>query len=409
MAKTDPTPERRVRTDELLVQRLLFLAVWGFAWKLLGRYRTSDADREDIAQNVVVAAWRGRRTYIGARGNLEQWVSRIVRNEAIDFLKKRGRDPLTFGLEVLDEVPSKALPLEEWMFVRALADRVFAMLPENERRVVIAIAVDGYSFRAVAETEQVSPSTVHDRYERGMAALRKAVEDDSAKALFSIPLPLDLAALVGPGGDADPPPELEEEAWQRAVVELGLDRAPDSEPPPSGSRPCRADAGADRPSSRPPRDKRSRFLLLLGPGGMLVGGLLTAALLRGGDRHVPRAEHLPAVVLHSASGIAAGSTMAIGAAPSAKAVPATVATTRPAASRYRDLFELERGLVARGRLALVSGDVNAALALFAEHARRFPEGQNTEQRELLWTEACAHARRALGDAPTPHPGCAGRW
>jgi hypothetical protein len=51
-------------------------------------------------------------------------------------------------------------------------------------------------------------------------------------------------------------------------------------------------------------------------------------------------------------------------------------------------------LLDRARAALASGDARAALTLLAQHARRFPEGQDAgARRELLRLACTAEAAR----------------
>src|SRR5262245_33280725 len=145
MAKPKRPVGHRALTDELLAQRIVFDAVWTFAWRALSRYGFTDADRKDIAQNVVFAAWRGRAGYRGDRGNPEQWLSTILRNEVRDFMRRQRKEPLAIDPESLLQTPSENRSPEESVSLRSIADLVFAILPEDERRAVIDIAIEGYS------------------------------------------------------------------------------------------------------------------------------------------------------------------------------------------------------------------------------------------------------------------------
>jgi RNA polymerase sigma-70 factor (ECF subfamily) len=397
MSEPNRARGRRAWQDERLVQRLLFDAVWAFVWKALARYGLADADRKDVAQEVVIAAWRGRASYRHDRGNPEQWLSRVVRNKVCDFLAARGKDRLVVGFDQLADMPNEDQPLEERMSMRDVADLVFAVLPEDERRAVIAIAVEGRSLREVAEAEGVSASTVHARYERGIEKLRAALEgnDERKAGLFLILF----AGLFGPDGGSGPSREMLDEAWAHAVVELGLDRGPESEAPASGSRqraPASAGEVPDPPSQHRPRGLSAKLLRLLGPlGGAVIGGVIVALLMRGCAPDPARAERLPAVVIAAPTAIIAGPEASAIAAVSTATAPTTTtsASARPPAPRYRDPFDPERALVDRVRIALVTGDVTSALALLAEHKQRFPEGQNAGTREVLWSQTCALARR----------------
>jgi RNA polymerase sigma factor (sigma-70 family) len=402
----DPRPPRALRggarRDELLVQRLLFDALWSFVWRVLSRYHLADADREDIAQNVVIAAWRYRASYSGDRGTPEQWICRIVRNTVAAFLTRRGQDPLAFAVDKLPDVPGEGL--EENMSLCDIANLVFRVLPDDERRAVIAIAIEGRTLREAAASEGVSPSTVHERYERGIAALRAAVERSEQKALFSLPFLIARANLDAPGGGSDPPPELLEEAWQRAVVELGLDRSPDSDPPESGTH--RREAESAQPRAR------SMLLRLVGPlVGALVGALLAAALLRGCRLDAPQATATPVVAVPAPSSIDRGTSVSYAAPPfptmSPPAVIAERAPSAPAANRparrFHDDLDADRSMLDSARTALITGDTTKALAMLMNHTRHFPDSPNAAMRARIMAIACATSGEAAADVRCAAP------
>jgi RNA polymerase sigma factor (sigma-70 family) len=161
---------------DLLAQRMLFDAVLALVWRALGRYGFSDADRKDLAQDVAIAAFRRHLSYRAERGSPRQWLSGILRREVKRFLRLRNRQPwFATGDELPDTADGTETPEDE-VSRRDLAEHVFAMLPAEERRVVILVELDHLTLREVAERERISPSTAYERHQRGMAALREAAE-----------------------------------------------------------------------------------------------------------------------------------------------------------------------------------------------------------------------------------------
>ncbi len=231
----------------------------------------------------------------------------------------------------------------------------------------------GHTLREVAAIEGISPSTASDRHQRGITLLRAAAADELGAVAA---VPETLRALCGDG--AGPSPELLDRAWRRARVELGALEGP----PASGTWPAGAVTGA-----------------LV--AGLLAGRLAGPALDRCVD--VPRGEPL---VLASVESVPATE---------AAAVPAPAPCARPAASRATGRRDDERSsaaraLLDRARAALALESFPDAVEALAEHARRFPRGQDTVVREQMWFEACARHRRAhaQGDAPAMGSRCAGR-
>jgi hypothetical protein len=89
----------------------------------------------------------------------------------------------------------------------------------------------------------------------------------------------------------------------------------------------------------------------------------------------------------------------------------SVSPTAPSASpaTVDAALSVERTLIERARVALASGDAEAALRITAMHERRFPEGRLVEQRERLAVESLwkagreEEARQRLGAFEKAHP------
>jgi RNA polymerase sigma factor (sigma-70 family) len=160
------------RIEALHAQRVLFNAVLAFAWKALGRYGLTDADRKDLAQDVAIAAFRRRMSYRAERGSPRQWLSGIARREVKRFLRVQHRQPWLAADDGLPDTPDGALTPEEELSRRDLIDHRLAMLAPEERRAVILVEIDDLTLREVGGRERISPSTAYERHRRGMAALR---------------------------------------------------------------------------------------------------------------------------------------------------------------------------------------------------------------------------------------------
>ena len=166
-----------------LAQRLLFRTLVALVWKALERSRLTLADRDDIAQNVALRAFLRRSTYRAERGNLEQWLSGIVRNEVRRFLRAQASQPAP-GLGDAPVDPASEAPTpEETASLGDLADHVFAIVPAEERRVVILHDIEGHTLREVADIVGISPSTAHDRHQRGLTLLRAAAAEEKVHSL----------------------------------------------------------------------------------------------------------------------------------------------------------------------------------------------------------------------------------
>jgi RNA polymerase sigma factor (sigma-70 family) len=163
----------RARIEALRAQRVLFDAVFTVVWKALRPHSLSHAERQDLAQDVAIVAYRRRLSYRAERGNPRQWLSGIIRRELKRFLSMRQRrQPWLAEGDDLPDVPDRAFTPEEDVSRRDFIDHRLAMLGPEERRAVILVEVEELTLREVADRERISASTAYERHQRGMAALR---------------------------------------------------------------------------------------------------------------------------------------------------------------------------------------------------------------------------------------------
>ena len=142
---------------------------------------------EDLAQEVLLEAWRG----IEKLRNAEQfspWLSGIARNVCLRWARKQGRQLAHF---VQPQMIGEEVPLEEQLVADYdievelerkelvdLLDRALAILPPSTREVLVARYVEESSLAAVAERSGLQTGAVAMRLQRGKLALRKVLSDE---------------------------------------------------------------------------------------------------------------------------------------------------------------------------------------------------------------------------------------
>lgn len=144
-------------------------------------------DREaalDAAQEVFIKAYR-KAGKLEPRGELYTWLYRVATNHCLNKLRRRrlvrflpigdSRQQEPVGLEPADPGPTPDRQLaarERWRATRsAIAD-----LPENQRAVLVLAKFEGFSYRQIAETLEITEGAVESRLFRAMRNLSKAQE-----------------------------------------------------------------------------------------------------------------------------------------------------------------------------------------------------------------------------------------
>ena len=139
--------------------------------RAFGRSLTGAADQaDDLVQITVEKALRNLDGFApGTR--LNSWLFRIMRNAWIDMIRARK------DTQVLDDASAETLMGDDGRTTTEarlhLADvhRAMAMLPEEQRSVLILICVEGMRYREVAQALEIPEGTVMSRLSRARLAL----------------------------------------------------------------------------------------------------------------------------------------------------------------------------------------------------------------------------------------------
>ncbi len=129
---------------------------------------------EDVLQDAFVSIWRQADRYDPERGAPGPWMSQIVRNTAIDRLRKERMVHDDIADHHDDLVAEPALLEERFDVVRGLA----AILPKQRQALLLAYQ-HGYSAQQIAVRLQTPLGTVKSRIRRGLDGLRSALQQDN--------------------------------------------------------------------------------------------------------------------------------------------------------------------------------------------------------------------------------------
>lgn len=144
----------------------LIPALRRYAWGLCRHAQ----DADDLVQDSLVramSAWDRRR----ADGNLRSWLFTILYN---GFVSQRRRDRFVVPNQHAEEPTASAT--QEHRALLSEMDRALATLPEEQRSVLLLIAVEEFSYAEAAETLGIPVGTVMSRLSRARERLRALVD-----------------------------------------------------------------------------------------------------------------------------------------------------------------------------------------------------------------------------------------
>lgn len=134
---------------------------------------------DDCVQESLIALHEARHTFLPGR-LIRPWVFAIVRNQAIDMLRRQQRRQRLFAVD-LDEssvpVPDAA-PDESTDDRRETAGRVLASLPPQQKQALVFTKLMGLSTTEAALRAGISAGAMKVRVHRATRAAIRVVEAD---------------------------------------------------------------------------------------------------------------------------------------------------------------------------------------------------------------------------------------
>jgi RNA polymerase sigma factor (sigma-70 family) len=148
----------------------------------------SVTDAEDLVQEAFASAAASAESLAGI-DDLAAWLFAVLRNKVRDFSRRRETRKKAGEADVAEELYAEiaaeaGLGPSDFLMASELSealDEAIAALPEEQRAVIEAQVLDGFTFKEVAEMSGVSPDTLaaRKRYaiKRLGASLREWIED----------------------------------------------------------------------------------------------------------------------------------------------------------------------------------------------------------------------------------------
>ncbi|UCH73804.1 MAG: sigma-70 family RNA polymerase sigma factor [Rhodospirillales bacterium] len=145
----------------------------------LRRYaRALTRDREqadDLVQDCLERAL-SRRHLWNEDGNTRAWLFTIMHNIHANDTRRNSNRPGTVPIE--DDAAQPARPPGQMLRVAGLETAAALQeLPDEQRQVILLVALEGMTYGEVAETLGVAQGTVMSRLSRGRERLRRLMED----------------------------------------------------------------------------------------------------------------------------------------------------------------------------------------------------------------------------------------
>ena len=170
---------RRTRAGDRAAFECLVERYQGRLFALVRHYSRDPAEVEDIVQDTFLKAYT-RLDGFQQQSSFYTWIYRIATNTVLDFLKRRGRNPVqpVEDPEVLIRATADArlsrpdgnLAEEE---IASITHSILAELPEIFRTVLVLRELEGMAYQDIADVLEISIGTVESRLFRARAKFKQ--------------------------------------------------------------------------------------------------------------------------------------------------------------------------------------------------------------------------------------------
>jgi RNA polymerase sigma-70 factor (ECF subfamily) len=175
-AATDDEIVARVAAGELDALEVLYDRYRALAYGIARRITSDPEMAEDVVQEAFLGAWRHAGRYAASRASVKTWLLTIVRNRAIDAVRRRR--PSTSLPEPAEATPSALTLPDVWPEIAGRLDRdavhgALERLPDAQREAIELAYWGGLTQQEIAERTGAPLGTIKSRVRLGLLALRR--------------------------------------------------------------------------------------------------------------------------------------------------------------------------------------------------------------------------------------------
>lgn len=154
------------RSGSPRAQRHVYESTIKLAYSITRRYIRDEAFHQDILQEAYAKVFAKISTYDPSRGNFTGWLSQVVVNECLMYLRKHKRiaklvplDDYHYDTSYDDHIAIETLSRED-------VDQILVDMPSGYRVVFMLYVIDGYSHKEIAEKVGISMDTSRSQLSR---------------------------------------------------------------------------------------------------------------------------------------------------------------------------------------------------------------------------------------------------
>ncbi len=136
----------------------------------------SNADADDVTQQVFIAAWKSRHTLQPSDEALPAWLLGICRYKIADALRSRGRSSRLEDSAAANETNSHTSPIDDVLDQVVVKDAL-ETLGDPKARILRMVFLEDKTHEVVSRELEIPLGTVKSHVRRGLERLRNIFEE----------------------------------------------------------------------------------------------------------------------------------------------------------------------------------------------------------------------------------------
>jgi len=130
-----------------------------------------EVNADDLVQDCLFRGLSKQHLWVGGT-DLRAWLFTILHNQYVNSVRRSVRQGSQVAISDAVSSLTRAANQHHRLELRDL-NRALALLPEQQRSVILLVGLEGMAYEAVAEILGVPVGTIRSRLSRGRAELRK--------------------------------------------------------------------------------------------------------------------------------------------------------------------------------------------------------------------------------------------
>jgi RNA polymerase sigma-70 factor, ECF subfamily len=167
---------RECIAENPLAQKALLKKFYSFSKSICLRYSNNAEDAEEIMYDGFLKVFQHIKKYEQIQP-FQAWLRTIMVNTAISHYRKNKKHQNDTSLELVFDVPTFNDDVVDVMSAEEIIELV-QKLPNTLRTVFVMHAIDGYDYRDIADTMEITETTVRSHYMRARIKMQELIRNN---------------------------------------------------------------------------------------------------------------------------------------------------------------------------------------------------------------------------------------